>query len=237
MNLIKLYKLTRDRKKNTRSYIAFQEYQASEVVKDLNKYLKVKKDAFVIDWGCGKGGYSHILAKNYSKVVGIDFYVKPYKNKNLEFESHNLLEYISKEKADLIFCASVIEHVKFKKKLVENIYKSLKNGGKLYLSFPPFYSVGGGHQLKPFHFLPEKLAIFIGHRLKRIDKNVNSYDNLFGNWGLYKTHINQIKSLLKSRGFKIIRYKPRYFNLLDTTKLYLIKDLLTWHVEFYCEKK
>ncbi len=237
MNWFKLYDLAKNRGKSDDDYLRFQKYQASEVLKDINKYLAVKKDSFVIDWGCGKGGYSCVLARKYSRVKGVDFYVTPMKNKKLKFESQNLLKYVSKEKADFIFCASVIEHVSNPRKLIENIHDSLKNDGKLYMSFPPFYSIGGGHQLKPFHYLPEKAAIFIGHKLKRISQKVNSYNNLFETWGLYKLSINQIRTLLDEQGFRVVQYKPRYFNLLNMAKIPLLNNILTWHAEFYCIKR
>lgn len=237
MNFVELFKLAKNRFKSDNDYIVFQKYQAKELVKDINKYLKVEKTSFVIDWGCGHGGYMSVFNEIYSEVKGIDFHVEADKNSGLNFESHDLLNYISEKKADFIFCASVIEHVSDPKKLIENIYESLNENGKLYLSFPPFYSIGGGHQLKPFHYLPDSLALWLGKRLKRISEAVTSYKNLAGNWGLYKLKISNIKKILEESGFIIRKYKPRYFNFFDTTKIPILNDFLTWHVEFYCVKQ
>lgn len=237
MNWIKFYFLARKRLNSNNEYIKFQKYQAGEVIKDIDKILKIPKKSFVIDWGCGNGGYTKVLAKKYKQVLGIDFFVKPKKERNLKFEKHNLLNYISKKPADLIFCASVIEHVTDGEKLIKNINLSIKKDGFLYISFPPFYSLAGGHQLKPFHYLPKKIAIWIVKKLKRIDQRVNSYENLFVTYGLYKISIIDIKKLLENNNFNIIKYKTRYFNLLNTTKIPLLNNFLTWHAEFYCIKK
>jgi ubiquinone/menaquinone biosynthesis C-methylase UbiE len=237
MNFIELFRMAKNRFKSDNDYVAFQQFQATEIIKDIEKILKVEKTSFVIDWGCGSGGYTSVFSKIFREVKGIDFYVETEEKDDLNFESHDLMNYISAKKADFVFCASVIEHVSDPKKFIKKIYDSLKMGGKLYLSFPPFYSIGGGHQLKPFHYLPDSIAIWIGKKLKRICEDVKSYENLAGTWGLYKLKIDDIKSILEESGFKICKYKPRYFSYFDTTKIPLINDFLTWHVEFYCVKQ
>lgn len=80
------------------------------------------------------------------------------------------------------------------------------------------------------------MAVWLGKKLGRIDSSVTNYQNLFGTWGLYKTSIKKVKLLLEYNGFRIIRCKPRYFHLLDSTKIPILKEILTWHAEFYCKK-
>lgn len=147
--LIKFIKLSKKRLDSDKDYYAFQEHQANGVYEDIDKILKIPKNSFVIDFGCGNGGYTNFLTKKYKQVLGIDFHVKPLKHDNkVNFENHNLLKYKSSKKADFVFCASVIEHVEDQEQFIKTISDNLKNNGSLYLSFPPFYSFVGGHQLK-----------------------------------------------------------------------------------------
>lgn len=226
--------LSKKRLASEEDYLRFQEFQARAVYRDIDKILKVKPESFVIDFGCGKGGYTKFLATKYAHVRGVDFYVKQLSSDKHLFESYDLLKYRNYQKADFIFCASVIEHITEQSKLIKSIKENLKPGGALYLSFPPFFSIGGGHQLKPFHYFPEKLAIWLGKRNKRIKAGVTGYKNLFGSFGLNKTFIRSIRALLVKNDFQIIKCKTRFFPF-NSANIPVFGEFLTWHVEFYCK--
>lgn len=89
----------------------------------------------------------------------------------IEFLYHNILtQEINeewKEKYDLVLLRDVIEHLDDTELALKNIKKIIKKGGKLFVTFPPYYSPYGGHQhtlanfwgkLPYIHCLP--LAIF-----------------------------------------------------------------------------
>ncbi len=235
LNFLKEFSIiSAQRMKSEMDYFRFQEFQAKAVYEDINRILAIPKNSFVIDFGCGNGGYTNYLSGKYKKALGIDFKVNKAASGNCLYESHDLLEYRSLQKADLIFCTSVIEHIRDRHKFIKVIKDNLKKEGSLYLSFPPFYSPAGGHHLKPFHYLPMRACLWLAKKLKRIDKSVRSYEDLFGEWGLYKTSIKQIKELLLDNNFSIIEYKPR-FSPVNTAKIPFLADLFTWHVEFYCK--
>lgn len=237
--LIEFFLLSRKRFRSQEDNFNFQRKQAEGVYQDLKEIFHVPKDSFVIDFGCGTGGYTNFFGEKFTEVLGVDYFTDPInKNNNVQFLSVDLLEFNTPKKADLVFCSSVIEHVENQDKLVKVIYDSLKDGGYFYLSFPPFYSLGGGHNIKPFHYLPEKLSIKIARTvgLTIIDENATDYTNLFGPVGLYKRHISGVKKLLMDNKFIILTCKTRYLPL-NTARIPFIGELLTWHVEFYCKKQ
>ena len=233
---VDLYKLYKKRLQSPEDYLAFQQFQAERVLNDFVEILDLSKDEFLVDFGCGKGGYTEVFGDHFPRVWGIDYHVEAAKESNkVEYYNRDLINLELEEKADVIFCASVIEHVEDPEALVQSIFRNLKPGGKLYISFPPFHSLGGGHQLKPIHYLPESMAIAVGKKMSMIPDTVTSYENLFGSWGLYKRSIGQVDRILKDAGFEMLKVKPRYMKF-NTTKIPIIKDFLTWHVEFYCQK-
>jgi 2-polyprenyl-3-methyl-5-hydroxy-6-metoxy-1,4-benzoquinol methylase len=100
------------------------------------------------------------IGRNINREIGIDF----------ELSSHNILfdsinpKYL--ENYDLVILRDVIEHLADTDKALKAIYKLLKPGGKLYVTFPPYYSAYGGHQhtlantigKMPFlHYLPKSV--------------------------------------------------------------------------------
>lgn len=228
--------LAKRRLRSQEDYHKFQEFQAKRIMQDLRLNFDFNRISWVIDWGCGNGGYSEVLNQHFNKVIGLDLSVNNLGRKsNVVYREVDLLDYQNLDAVDLIFCSSVIEHVNKPKLLLDNINRNLKSNGYLYLSFPPFYSIGGGHHVKPFHFLPERIAISIAKSFRRVGDEVTSYENLFGTWGLYKTTIGNTWRLLEETGFKILNCKPRYSDR-NVKPDSLLVDFKTWHVEFYCQK-
>jgi len=231
---IKLIKLYLNRKND---YIEFQRFQAENIIKHLKKKLKLKDNSYVVDYGCGKGGYSSVLANHFQKVRAVDYYCNPastLKTPDVEFINADLTSYLM-EPADFIFCASVIEHIPKDRQalFIKNLRNNLKDNGYLYLSFPPFYSIQGGHAAYPFHYFPDKLAFFLANLLK--STRIKSYETMWGDWGLYKTSINEVEKLLKDNKFQIktitSRFMPEWFS-----QIFGRTDFLNWHAEFIARK-
>jgi SAM-dependent methyltransferase len=63
------------------------------------------------------------------------------------------------EEFDVVVCLSVLEHVFEFQKAYENMYRALKNGGVLILSFPGYY---------PFHAEPHDYWRFTEHSIRKL---------------------------------------------------------------------
>lgn len=92
----------------------------------------------------------------------------------IDFLYHNILtqdlneEWV--EKYDLVLLRDVIEHLDDTTLALTNIKKMIKKGGKLFVTFPPYYSPYGGHQhtlantwgkLPYIHWLPQPIFNFM----------------------------------------------------------------------------
>jgi hypothetical protein len=101
----------------------------------------------------------------------------------------------------------------------------------LYVSFPPYYSLTGGHAISPLHYLPGKLPFKI---YKRLYKNKHKS---FRYYGLYKTTIQSIKKM-SDEMFHIIDIRPRLFTFLKPLlKVPIINEGISHHIEFILKKK
>lgn len=124
------------------------------LLKDWNINLKNKK---LIDVGCGEGGCSVAFAEQDCHCIGIDInedlidraikFAK-MKNVNVTFLEHDICssEPIKEHDFDIAIFRDTIEHVNHPESALTNIRRLLKEGGLLYVSFPPIYSPFGGHQ-------------------------------------------------------------------------------------------
>ena len=101
------------------------------------------KNADILDLGCGGGLLTEQMHKHGANVVGLDASSKTIKiakkhakeqNLKIDYVNTNIEEYSNKKKFDVIICFELIEHVPNPSKLIENISKIIKPGGKLFLS-------------------------------------------------------------------------------------------------------
>lgn len=242
MFFVRLLFLALRRLKSPDDYYAFQKFQAQRVVFDFVSLLPENVYHLrVLDFGCGYGAYSVCLSEYFDKVIAVDQFSDILLNSNfldnekIEVVKANLLCFETNP-VDVVFCASVIEHVPPESlmQFIDTIKRNLRIGGYLYLSFPPFLSPIGGHLTAPFHYLPDRLAFVLTKLIK--GKKIESYERMFGGWGLYKTHIGPIQSLLRNSGFDIIetrsRFMPRLFNLVFANN-----NLFNWHCEIIAVSK
>ena len=141
---------------------------------------------------------------------------------------------------DLIICASLIEHLENPELLLLEIKKILKPNCFLYLSFPPFYSINGGHDYIPFHVFGEKLAVLFSRffskifNRKRFGKKITiseSFKTAHGDWGLYKMSIRRARNLIHGANFEIIDQSTKWIPI-NFSKLPILNEVLTWHVQF-----
>ena len=223
-------------------YFRFQEYQVQHVLKEIITRGKIKLTGMkMLELAVGIGGYSPTLKKEFKNIVINDIRV-PYVttiDNTIEFKQFNVIEdYPFPDNSfDFVFCSSVIEHIDQPEKMYAQIKRILRPGGYAFISFPPFYSPVGGHGFKPFHYLGERAAIKITNKIYH--KNIKSYATMYsrdyGTYGLYQRKISTTKKdLLKY--FTIIDYWTR-FSPLNTAKIPILNEVLTWHVSFLVQKK
>lgn len=239
-----LYRLASIRNRSKENYFEFQKLQGELLVRFLESNHVMVNHAKLLDLGCGFGGYTSALKDAGARVTGVDFHAIKTKDAIPMVSGDGLLLPFANSSFEIVICASLIEHVPDPESLVIETLRVLKPGGYLYLSFPPFFSPVGGHQFSPFHLLGERLAISLSRKKKiyklspwieETEKSPTSYSLAYGNWGLYPVTINQVKKVLHTLPVKLLKQATRYIPI-DISKIPLLGEFLTWHVQFICRK-
>jgi len=116
------------------------------------------REANILDIGCGGGGKTAYIAKNYKveKIYGIDLstdfiqkaqeFSKSLDLKNIEFlvcNAENLP--FPDESLDFAIMFDTFEHLKNPESVLKEIKRVLKVGGEVLISFPPYYHPYGAH--------------------------------------------------------------------------------------------
>lgn len=245
---ITLLKLTKNRLRSEDDYRNFQSHQAALIIKYLKEQGITLSSKMVLDLGSGLGGYAREMINLGAMVISLDLIrcQKRFGELHLPLVADALYIPICDEGIDVVFCASLIEHISDPFKLVKEIKRVLKSGGYCYLSFPPFYSITGGHQFSPFHYLGERWALRLSRICKRTPPNwvtttyspsssPSSFADIYQGWGLFKLTIAKAMRIISCSGMEIIDISPRYLPV-NTARWPLLGEFLTWHVQFLLRK-
>ncbi len=250
MNLsefVELYRLSRQRLQSETDYRKFQSFQARQIISYLAANGLEIRGRAMLDLGSGIGGYSLEFAQAGAQVVSVDLIQPrlPNDTRLKQLQGSALTIPLRDEAFDVVFCASLIEHVARPETVLTEIERVLKIGGICYISFPPFYSPVGGHEFAPFHYLGERLALRLVrrrsvvpdwiYRYYALPDQAISFAHLSEGWGLYKTTIRKFRRLVGLTRLKCVNISTRYMPL-SFVRWPIVGEVLTWHAQFLLVK-
>lgn len=224
------------------------------------KHIKNFQNLKVLEVGCAEAGLMDRLSELGFEVTGVEIdperaKIANEKNKNLnvivgDISDPKIVEQTGNE-FDFIIMREVIEHVIDKETAFANLNKLLKEGGYLFVSFPPKYSPFAGHQqvglsiLKavPYiHMLPKKIITLLAKLFK---EHQNFPHHVKFNYST-GCSIRNFEKLYKKNGFSIVIkefflfrpiYKLRFgLPLIKIPNLPLIREILSFGCETLLRK-
>jgi ubiquinone/menaquinone biosynthesis C-methylase UbiE len=241
--LAEFYRLSRRRLQSENDYRRFQSFQARLLIRylaanDVDLYGRT-----LLDLGSGIGGYSREFVENGARVISVDL-VQPRLLRDFgisQVQGSALNIPLCDESVDMVFCASLIEHVARPAVILTETARVLKKGGACYMSFPPYYNPTGGHEYAPFHYLGERLAMRLVRRRSVVPQWVyqyydlaeqpTSFAELSAGWGLYRMTIRKFRRLAARTQLKLVNVSTRYWPI-SFIRWPLLGEVLTWHAQF-----
>lgn len=173
----------------------------------------------ILDVGCGNGGIACALIDQGARCVGID--ITDLKKPNIGKRPFKFIQGDINEistlakldtKFDLILLRDVIEHIESKEQFMRNLLSVLASNGKIFLSFPPYYSPFGGHtqilktgllKIPYIHCLPGPVFQYLVHVLEPS----SSFRNEVLKLKKIRTTIGEMEKLFKKLQLKILQRK------------------------------
>jgi len=138
------------------------------------------RGASILDVGCGEGGGLCALYDRGGLCAGFDIDESRIQTalalqgpRTITFAFGNMYEDpgpFSNRRFDLVMLHDVFEHLDHKPAMIARLREYLNPGGKMLITFPPYYSAYGGHQqhlrtwfarLPFFHLLPFSGSLII----------------------------------------------------------------------------
>lgn len=241
---VTLYRLARQRLRSEADYCAFQFFQGQLLLRFLRQKGIHVEGRYVLDVGCGYGGYSLALQDAHAKLASLDLFPSSFKQLPMVMADGLALPF-RQDEFDVVICTSLIEHVRTPHVLLQELYRVTRPGGSMYLSFPPFYSPNGGHQFSPFHYLGEQNAVRLARRFgswresnwvqDHYPTDPTSFQAAYGAWGLYPLTISKVEELLDHTPFKMRERSTRLLPV-DFSGIAYLREVLTWHVQYLLDK-
>lgn len=201
----------------------------------------------VLDVGFGSGGIAIAFNRAGAVVFGVDIdqELKNIAERNIaannalaELKIYNGTELpYSDNSFDYLTCFSVLEHVSFPEKLLNEMLRVLKPGGRILLSLPNKYYPKETHTLAYFvSYMPRKMA---NAYLKLLKRSPLEYDNLH-----FYSYFGILKMLKKTNYAHELVYKDldktfgiKKFLILILKKLNIHYTALLKQLIFVVEKK
>lgn len=243
----RLLALVRRRGQSPEAYRQFQAQQGKMVLLRLEAQGVSVAGRRVLDLGCGLGGYTEALRERGARVVAADLSLRTLAGlpRIAPMVCADALALPFADGAfDLVFCASLLEHVPDGAALLREAWRVVRPGGYGYVSFPPFYSPRGGHQFAPFHLLGERAAVWM-YRHTRARKvpawqrgivaDATTYGRAYHGFGLHRVTIASARRWARLAGWDVASLSTR-FAAVNTARWPLLGEFLTWHAEFLLRK-
>ena len=249
LGLNKLFKLPKHpfnmQQDGEKTYAEWQFEKGTDTIKfylehtDENRMFVGKN---VLDIGCGAGGKSlYYLSKGAASVVGIDV-VEKYKSESEQLRDKlklNGFEFVYADAAtmpfvdasfDTVIMNDAMEHVAKPLEVLNEIYRVIKPGGKLYINFPPYNHPFGAHLSDAIgipwvHLLFDDKTLIKGYkelmkgnpdgeeRVKfRIGKNDENEE--------YFSYINKMSSKRFKRLLKETKFVCEYYHEVPLRKIF-----------------
>lgn len=162
-------KLAKERSASAENYADY-EYQLARqsILPVLEKWDVRLEGARLLDVGCGGGGTPEAFHEKGAAVTGLDIEEKwirlardrakarGYDIAYFHADGQNMPREIG-DGYDLAIIRDVIEHVEDPGRFLESVLERIRPDGRVFISFPPYYSAFGAHQHHPraiTRFLP-----------------------------------------------------------------------------------
>ncbi len=189
----------------------------------------------VLDLGCGFGLFGRELQEKGCVVSFADTEVfllpdiEPERFFDVDVTTDDLA---SLGTYDLVISSNVLEHISDPGYFIANVHKTMKPGGRLYLSWANWLSPWGGHHFSPFHYLGPRRGHLVYDRVMKRPRAHTPYVDLF------PTSIGGTLRMIRANAnLRVARMFPRYYSeLWFITRVPILREFLTGNCAMLIER-
>ncbi|MGH9045610.1 MAG: methyltransferase domain-containing protein [Acidimicrobiales bacterium] len=135
---------------------------------------------------------------------------------------------------DIAVASNMLEHVPEPFEVIDEMARTLRPEGYLWLSFTNWYSPWGGHETSPWHYLGGDRA-----RRRYEARAGHPPKNRFGE-SLFAVHIAPVLRHLKNQALlELVNVRPRYLPDFSraVVRVPLLREVVTWNLEVLARRR
>ncbi len=211
-----------------------REYFAQILIMEVEEFMPIWNKK-VLDIGGARGEFCKIISEERKcNTINLDPCPGKYIWPKTKIGFADSIPFDDNE-FDLVICRGTLEHIQTEKqqRCVNEMYRANKMGGICYIMIPPWYNPHAGHQLKPFHIFPFKLAKYLRELIFRNKIDANSFEQA----GLYPITFKRMLNMISASNFKVIATRDTHFKLHFLTKIPVIREVMIPAVAFILTKE
>jgi len=163
-----------DERGKSKDHYAHFQFQAAGVELEYYKKYVGLKGRKVLDVGCGLGGKSVRYAKEGAEICAIDCKLDDVAfARNFSFLQNIQVDFLQSDATslsfsdntfDVIILNDIIEHLSKPFDVLKECFRVLNQNGVIFVNFPPFYGLKGGHlgyylEFPWFHLFPKRFVV------------------------------------------------------------------------------
>ncbi|MCX5716025.1 MAG: class I SAM-dependent methyltransferase [Candidatus Omnitrophica bacterium] len=105
----------------------------------LEGIFKQRRNAAILEVGCGEGANLFFLKDSFQKITGLDFslekskFAKENSGVTAIVQANALFLPFRADFFDIVFCRDILHHVNGKRKIISEMFRVCKNGGRIYI--------------------------------------------------------------------------------------------------------
>lgn len=185
--------------------------------------------ARLLDLGCGPGWYSLALTEAGADVVSLDLGADDVQEAGEKgvaaMVGDGMKLPLPDQCLDGVFCSNLLEHVPDTDAVINEIARVLRPGGWAWISWTPWYSPWGGHEIVPLHLLGPRLGPKLWDRFFGPPPKNVPFD------GLWPTYVGKVSNKVRADSrFEVRSIHPRYYPFMRwIMSVPVAREFLSWN--------
>lgn len=212
-----------------RERIAIDDYPLKQFIQRVS--ADIPSGSYLLDAGAGEGQYKSAFSHTY--YVGVDLAVGDTQWSYDDLDIIGSLIQIPLEQAvfDAVLCTQVLEHVPEPEKVLREIQRVLKPGGKLFLTVPQSW-----HQHQKPHDYYRYTSFGIRYLLEKVGLQIESLEPMGGYFWFLAFQLSNVNHWLFPREMSGRRW-TLLFRAFNGLIFELLMPLLLFHLDVLDQKK
>lgn len=215
------------------NYAKMRRYFAEIFLAEVEQFVRLD-GKLLLDVGGARGEFCAVLEERRDlRCVNVDIDVTDAAFARTLRASGGQLPFRD-DQFDVFLSRGAIEHVPpdIQQKFLDEAHRVLKPGGTAYVLTQPWYAPHAGHQFRPFHYFPIRVARSLKRPFTKQDLSGDTWAEAY----LYPLTYRKVLRMIDSSGLEYVTGLDTHLKLHFLARRKLLREIGMMSVAFICRK-